>query len=110
MLGPHSGIHIDRCQEFCIDRHTFLFSTASSHETDWLLLSKTSITSAIGSRLTSNRWHWKSNSKLYLVSKYGLTLTVGRSPSIARHLTHLCSSAPQKAPKSPYFSRTYLNL
>ncbi|KAF3555994.1 hypothetical protein F2Q69_00013821 [Brassica cretica] len=35
-------------------------------------------------------------------------MMVGRSPSIARHLMRLCSSAPQKAPKSPYFSRTYL--
>ncbi|WZZ40953.1 hypothetical protein YC2023_037212 [Brassica napus] len=25
-------------------------------------------------------------------------------------MTHLCNSAPQKIPKSPYFSRTYLNI
>ncbi|KAF3558578.1 hypothetical protein F2Q69_00015700 [Brassica cretica] len=36
------------------------------------------ITSATGCRLTSNRWNWKPNSKLYLVSKDELNLTVGR--------------------------------
>ncbi|KAF3550906.1 hypothetical protein DY000_02007490 [Brassica cretica] len=51
--------------------------------------------------------HWKANSKLYLVSKEGLNLTVGRSPSIAKHLTRLCSYAHRKAPESPYFSRTW---
>ncbi|KAF3510965.1 hypothetical protein F2Q69_00006060 [Brassica cretica] len=35
---------------------------------------------------------------------------MGRSPSIARNLTRLCSSTPQKTPKSPYFSRTYLGV
>ncbi|KAF2613994.1 hypothetical protein F2Q70_00011433 [Brassica cretica] len=40
---------------------------------------------------------------------HGLSLTVERSPSIAKHLMRLCSSAPQKTSKSPYFSRTYLN-
>ncbi|KAF3538061.1 hypothetical protein F2Q69_00023017 [Brassica cretica] len=37
------------------------------------------------------------NSKLYLVIKDGLNLTVEKSPSIAKHLTRLCSSAPQKS-------------
>ncbi|KAF3589388.1 hypothetical protein F2Q69_00028802 [Brassica cretica] len=43
-----------------------------------------------------NWWHWKANSKLYLVSKDGLNQTMGRSSSIAKHLTCLCRSAPQK--------------
>ncbi|KAF2580617.1 hypothetical protein F2Q68_00004555 [Brassica cretica] len=43
-----------------------------------------------------HRWHWKDNSKIYLVSKDGLNQTMGRSSSIAKHLTRLCSSVPQK--------------
>ncbi|KAF3607883.1 hypothetical protein DY000_02047845 [Brassica cretica] len=38
----------------------------------------------------------KANSKIYIVSKDGLNQTMGRSSSIAKHLTCLCSSAPQK--------------
>ena len=109
MLGPHSGIHIDWCQECCIDRHTFIFSTVSSREVDWPLLRKTGITSATGCCLTSNWWHWKANLKIYLVWKYGINLTLGRSQSIARHPTRLCSSAPQKAPKDTKIT-TFLQI
>ena len=82
-------------------------------ELDGAFFIKTDITSATRCLLTSDRWHWKTNSTLYLVSKYEPNRTVGRSPSIARHLTRLCSPALkklQKTPKSPKFSRTYLNL
>ena len=77
----------------------FVPSTALSRETDWPLLSKTCITSDLTVGLTSNWWHWKANSKLYLVSNDELNRTKKRSPSISKHLTFLCSSAPQKAPK-----------
>ncbi|KAF2530738.1 hypothetical protein F2Q70_00029519 [Brassica cretica] len=47
--------------------------------------------------LTSwSRWHWKAYSNLYILTKDGLNQTMGRSSSIAKHLTRLCSSAPQK--------------
>ena len=105
-----SGITVDWHQWCNIDRQSFISSTAFSREADWPLFRKTGITSDTGCWLTSHRWRWKFNLKLYLVSKYGLNLTVGRSPSIAKHLMRLCSSAPQKSPKSPYFSKTYLNL
>uniref|UniRef100_A0A0D3DLD4 Uncharacterized protein n=1 Tax=Brassica oleracea var. oleracea TaxID=109376 RepID=A0A0D3DLD4_BRAOL len=36
------------------------------------------------------------NSKIYLESKDGVNKTMRRSSSIAKHLTRLCSSAPQK--------------
>ena len=60
------------------------------------VFNKTDITSATGFWLTSYWWHWKYNLKLYLVWKYGLNQTMGRSSSIAKHLTRLCSSAHQK--------------
>ena len=63
---------------------------------DLSVFNKMGITSATGCWLTSDRWHWKSSSKLYLVSNDGLNKTMGRSSSIAKHLTRLCSSAPQK--------------
>ena len=102
MFTPYSFITFDRHQCCNVDRQSFISSTASSREADLPLFSKTGI--------TLDRQNWKDNSIFYLVSKYGLYLTVGRSPSIDRNLTRLCSSAPQKAPKSPYFSRNYLNL
>ena len=98
-----------RRQCYIIDRQSFISSTASSCEADWPLFSKTSITFSTGCWLTSNRWHWKSNSNCYLVSKYGLNLTVGRSPAIAKHLTRLCSSAHKKAPKDTKIT-TFLQI
>ena len=77
----------------------FVPSTALSRETDWPLLSKMGITSDLTVGLTSSQWHWKANSNLYRLAKYKLNRTKGRSPSISKHLTCLCSSAPQKAPK-----------
>ncbi|KAF2548393.1 hypothetical protein F2Q70_00022847 [Brassica cretica] len=58
-LGPRSSITVDRHQGFTIDRHSFISSTAPSHEANIPLFSKTSITSDLTVRLTSNRWHWK---------------------------------------------------
>ncbi|KAF3494588.1 hypothetical protein DY000_02053268 [Brassica cretica] len=69
------------------------------------------ITSYLTVGLTSNQWHSKASSKLYLVSKDQLNFTVGRSASISEHLTRLCSSALkrlQKAPKSPLSSKMYI--
>ena len=43
-----------------------------------------------------SRWHLKANSKLYLVLKYVINQTMGRSLSIAKNLTRLCNYAPQK--------------
>ena len=57
---------------------------------------KTSIMYATWCWLTSYWWHWKANLKMYLVSKYELNQTTGRSSSIAKHLTRLCSYSPQK--------------
>ena len=90
-LRLFSGITVDRHQWCNNDRQSFISLTASSREAEWPLFGKTGITAATGCGLTSNRWHWKANSTLYFVSKDGLNLTVGRSPSIARHLTRLCS-------------------
>ena len=100
MLGPYSGITIDRHQGCTVDRQFFISSTASSREADWPLFGKTCITSATGCWLTSNRWHWKTNWNLYLLLIYGLNLTVGRSPSISRHLTRLWSSAFKRLQKT----------
>ena len=93
MPGPRSGITVDWHQCCFIDRQSFTSSTASSREADWPLFSKTGITSGTGCWLTSDRWYWKTNSKIYLVSKDRLNITVGRFPSTAKHLTRLCSSA-----------------
>ena len=93
MLVPRSGFTVDRWQCCFIDRQSCISSTAFSREEDWPLFSKTGISSATGFWLTSNRRHWKANSKVYLVSKEFLNLTVGRSPYIAKHLTRMCSSA-----------------
>ncbi|KAF3519459.1 hypothetical protein DY000_02059004 [Brassica cretica] len=41
--------------------------------------------------LTSDQWHWKANSKLYLVSKDGLNQTMGGSSSTTKHLMHIDS-------------------
>ncbi|KAF2538609.1 hypothetical protein F2Q68_00021148 [Brassica cretica] len=66
----------------------FVPSIALSRKTDLPLLSKTCITSDLTVGLTSNQWHWKSNSKLYLVSKDELNRTEGRSSSISKHRTY----------------------
>ena len=113
MFGPRSSITVDLNQCYFIDPQSFISSTAYFREEDWQLFSKPGIGSATECWLTSNRWHWKSNSKLYLVWKYGINLTMGRCPSIARHLTRMCSSALkmlQKTPKSPCSSKSSLNL
>ena len=86
-------------------RFLHLLDSSLSRETDWPLFSKPGITSNLTVRLTSNWWKWKANSKLYFVSKDQLNNIVGRSPSISKHLTHLCNSALQfctpKALKDP---------
>ena len=109
-LVPCSVITVDRHQGRTIDRLSFISSTASSREAHVPLSRKTGKASDIGFLFTSNWFHCKANSKLYLVSKNDLNRIVERSPSIAKHMSHLCSSAPQKSPKSPKFSKTYLNL
>ena len=43
------------------------------------------------------------------MSKDRRNITLGRSPSIARHPTRLCSSAPQKAPKDTKIT-TFLQI
>ena len=110
MIGPRSGITVDRCQCCFIDRQSFISSTTSSREVDWPIFNKTCITSATGCWLTSNWRNWKANAKLYIVFNDGLNITVGRSPYIDKHMTRMCRSAPQTTPNSPYISRTYLNL
>ena len=96
MISPYSGITVDRWQRCTVDRQSFISSIASSREADWQPFSKTGITSAIWCWLTSNWRNLKANSKLYLVSKYWINQTMGKNSSIAKHLTRLCSSAPQK--------------
>ncbi|KAF2558045.1 hypothetical protein F2Q68_00016830 [Brassica cretica] len=88
---------------------SFISSTASSCEADLPFFSKMYITSATGCQLTTNRWHWKDTLTLYLVSKYGLNLMVGKSPYIARHLDlkknlwvpDMISGSKGEAPGSP---------
>ena len=109
MFGPRSGITVDLWQGCTVDRQSFISSTTSSREVNWPFFSKTGITSAIRCWLTSNRWHWKANSKLYLVSKDGLNITVVRTRSITKHLTRLCSSALKKAPKDTKIT-TFLQI
>ena len=58
-------------------------------ELDGAFFIKTDITSATRCLLTSDQWHWKANSKLYLVSKYGLNQTMGGSSSTTKHLMRL---------------------
>ncbi|KAF3564865.1 hypothetical protein DY000_02017071 [Brassica cretica] len=55
-----------------------------------------SLDTSFGPNRPLDRWHWKANSKLYLVSKDELNQTMGRYSSIAKHLMYLCTPAPQK--------------
>ncbi|KAF3547092.1 hypothetical protein DY000_02007489 [Brassica cretica] len=71
MIGPRSGITVDRHECCFIDRQSFISLTASPHKADKPLFNKTGITSATGS---SDRWHLKANSKLYLVSRSAVSV------------------------------------